>query len=144
MSVYSRFKKDPSGLRNLVELLECTPKDRRTKMINVGMEEDSEYTQRAVGLMMNFEDVLALKDSEMAEVMVVAPVRSIGAAFSRQPADFKKFILTCCPMSRMGEVRDLLEMEYTLPEIGGAQLKLIETTRKLERQGTLRVKKIPA
>ena len=144
MSVYTRFKKDPDGLRNLVELLEVTPRERRTKMINVGMEEDADYTNKAVSLMMTFEDVLKLKDSELAELMVHAPLRSIGAAYSRQTPEYKRFVLSCCPMSKMGEIRDLFEMEFTLAEIGGAQLKLIEATRKLERQGTLQIKKIPA
>jgi flagellar motor switch protein FliG len=144
MSVYARFKKDPDGLRNLVELLEVTPRDRRTKMITIGMEEDPDYTNKAVSLMMTFEDVLKLKDSELAELLVHAPLRSIGAAYSRQAPEYKRFVLSCCPTTKMGEVRDLFEMEFTLAEIGGAQLKLIEATRKLERQGTLKVKKISA
>ena len=68
MSVYARFKRSPEGFRKLVELLESTPPSRRQKMIDVGMEEDAEYTNRALQYVMNFDDIIKLPDTELAEV----------------------------------------------------------------------------
>ena len=48
MGVYTRFKRNPDGLRQLVELLESTPSSRRQKMIDVGMQEDPDYTKQAL------------------------------------------------------------------------------------------------
>src|SRR5436305_9736278 len=78
MSVYARFKRNPEGFRQLVELLESTPPSRRKKMIDVGMAEDPVYTQRAIEYMMTFEDVLKLPDMELAEVIATTPARMIA------------------------------------------------------------------
>ena len=69
MSVYARFKRDPGGLRKLVELLETTPILRRQKMIDVGMAEDPVYTEKVLKFVMTFEDVIKLPDVELAELI---------------------------------------------------------------------------
>lgn len=45
---------------------------------------------------------------------------------------------------RATEIRDSMdEPRVSLREIGGAQLKVIECARKLERQGLIKTKRIP-
>ena len=144
MSVYARFKKNPDGLRALVELLESTPASRRQRMIEVGMEEDPAYTERALSFMMTFEDILTLPDLELAEVLAQAPPKMSAYAVALAPEETKiRFLKNAIPKV-MAQIKDSLIDKVGPREVGGAQMKLIETARKLEKQGFVRAKKIPA
>ena len=143
MSVYARFKRSPDGFRKLVELLESTPLSRRQKMIDVGMQEDPEYTNKALQYVMNFDDIIKLPEPELAEVCAKAPAKMIGYAIHALSEDEKKKFFSCCKRENVSEVRDSADVNVGPREIGGAQLKLIQTARELEGQGFVRVKKIP-
>jgi len=144
MGVYTRFKRDPEGMRKLVELLETTPLVRRKKMIDIGMVEDPEYTKKAMELMMTFEDVMKLPPLELAEVLAKSPSgRTIAFAFKAAPQPIKDNVLKNCKPQIAAEVKDQFQVEIGAREIGGAQLKMIEIARKLERAGLVKSKKIP-
>lgn len=145
MSVYARFKKDPEGLRNLVELLESTPLSRRKRMIELGMEEDPDYTQKALEFVLSFKDVLALSDNELAEVIAEAPARMTGYAIHAASKEIQKRFVAAAQQKQVSEIREVLEIQQVRPsEIGGGQMKLVATLRKLEKKGVLSKKKIPA
>lgn len=143
MGVYSRYKRDSGGFRKLVELLETTPSVRRQKMIDIGMEEDPDYTQQAMEYMMNFHDVLKMEDMELAEIMAKAPPRMIAYAILEQPQDVQERFLRCSKPHVASEVKDYLGVKVTAREIGGAQLKLVSTARELEKAGKIKTKRIP-
>lgn len=143
MSVYARFKRSPDGFRKLVELLETTPVSRRQKMIEVGMAEDAAYTEKALRYVMDFKDIINLPDMELAEVCAKAPPRMIAFAICQLDEDVKQKFLRSCKPKVLAEVRDWIETKVGLREIGGAQLKVIESARELERSGFVRTKKIP-
>lgn len=143
MSVYARFKRNPDGFRQVVELWETTPIDRRQRMIDVGMAEDPEYTRRILEFVMTFEDILKLGDLELAELMAVAPPRFIALAIQRQPEEVINRFLRNAKGPVISEVREYLDSNATLRDIGGAQLKLVGEARKLERKGLVKAKRIP-
>jgi flagellar motor switch protein FliG len=143
MGVYSRFKKSPDGFRQLVELLESTPMSRRQKMIDVGMAEDPEYTQKAMEYILTFEDILKLPDGELAEVCNAAQGRTVAMAIAQLPPETKDRFLKCCKPPKAAEIRDFGGTQVQLREIGGAQLKLVEVTRQMEKKGYVKTKRIP-
>lgn len=143
MGVYSRYKKSPEGFRALVELLETTPLERRQRMIEVGMEEDPEYTSIALQYLMTFEDVLTLDGPELAELMAAAPPRMTAFAISHLGDDVIGRFLNHSKTRVAAEIRENLETKVTKKEIGGAQLKLVGCARDLERAGFLKIKQIP-
>lgn len=143
MGVYSRFKKNPEGFRALVELLETTPASKRERMIEVGMAEDAEYTLKALKHMMTFDDVLNLSESELAELVATAPPKMIGFAIHKSDEETQKRFLRCARPGVIAQIREALEVENVgLREVGGAQLKVIESARALERKGLVKVKRI--
>lgn len=145
MGVYTRFKRNPEGLRQLVELLESTPASRRKKMVDVGMQEDPEYTQKALQYMMTFADVLGLPDMELAEVLAEVPPRFAAIAIYSSSQEIKDRFISRCPPKSAAEMKEALESSGVSPsQIGGGQLKLIETTRKLEKKGLIKAKRIPS
>jgi len=142
MSVYARFKRSPDGFRKLVELLETTPMSRRQKMIDIGMAEDPEYTRRALEMVMTFKDVIGLPEMELAEVCAKAPPRLLAYALNLADEDTKTRFLRCSKPRVAAEVKDYLDVKVGPTEVGGAQLKVVETARELERRGFVRTKKI--
>jgi flagellar motor switch protein FliG len=143
MSVYARFKRTPEGFRALIELLETTPVSRRQKMIDVGNAEDREYTERALKFMLTFEDVINLPDMELAEVIATAPPRMTGYAISKSSKEIQDRFLKNSIARLAGEIRDFMQTTIGLREVGGAQLKLVEVTRQLEKKGLVKTKQIP-
>jgi flagellar motor switch protein FliG len=143
MSVYARFKKVPEGLRALVELLESTPLSKRQKMIEVGMEEDQAYTEKALSYVMSFKDIINLPDVELAEVIAKAPARSLAFAIHNANEEIKKRFFRNSQPAVVAEIRDVLNMNIGPREIGGAQLKVVSIARELERKGLVRIKRIP-
>lgn len=144
MSIYARYKRSSDGFRQLVELMESSPKDRRDKMLQAGMKEDAEYTKRAAQYFITFEDIIKLNDSELAEVVATATPKIIAASIANQPDEIKKRFLICAKGAQAAEIRDLMDNEHTLKEIGGARLKMIAVTRSLEKKGLIQLKKLPA
>jgi flagellar motor switch protein FliG len=146
MGVLTRYKKDPDGFRKFVELLETTPSARRQKMIDVSMAEDPEYTESAMKLMFVFQDVLGLPDLELAEVCATAQPRTIAMAISQLNPEVRDRFIKCSKPPVAVEVRDYLSANNAaaLRDVGGAQLKMIEVTRSLEKRGLIKTKRIPA
>lgn len=145
MSVYSRYKRQPDGFRALVELLESTPSLRRKKMIDVGRIEDPDYTEDALRHMMSFEDILGMPDMELAEVVAEAPPKMTAFAIAKASDAIKTRFVRCASPQRAAEIRDFLDEATNLgaADRGGAQLKVVEAARALERRGVIRTKRIP-
>jgi flagellar motor switch protein FliG len=142
MSVYARFKRSPDGFRKLVELLETTPMSRRQKMIDIGMAEDPEYTRRALEMVMTFKDIIGLPEMELAEVCAKTPPRMLAYALNLADEPTQTRFLRCSKPRVAAELKDFLSVKIGPAEVGGAQLKVVETARDLERQGFVRTKKI--
>ncbi|MCM0605583.1 MAG: hypothetical protein KA715_05785 [Xanthomonadaceae bacterium] len=143
MGVYTRYKRDQDGFRKLVELLESTPMSKRERMIDVGMEEDPEFTQKALGYCIAFEDIIALPDMELAEITSACPPRMTGLAIAELGADVKARFLKNTMPKFVQEIKDAMEEKVHMREVGGAKLKLITTARDLERKGHIKLKQIP-
>ncbi len=145
MGVYTRYKRNPGGFRQLVELLESTPKSRRDKMVEVGMKEDPTYTQRALQFMMSFEDIINLPDLELAELVCKAPPQITAFAISKLEETSRDRFVRCAQVKPqvMAAIRDYLTQTVSIHQIGGAQMKLIGVARELERGGLVRTKRIP-
>ena len=143
MGVYTRFKKSPDGIRQLFELLESTPLSRRQKMIDVGMQEDPNYTQRALSYVIDFGDVMKLPEMELAEVLSEVPGRFTGFAIFGLAEEIKTKFMSKAPPRAIAEIKEVLELKTVTPvQIAGAQMKLIEMTRKLEKRGLVKTKRI--
>jgi len=143
MGIYSRFKRAQDGFRALVELLESTPITRRQKMIDAGMAEDPAYTEQALKYVLSFEDVIQLPDLELAEVVAAAPPRIMAYAISQTSDEVKNRFLSNAQPRVRAEIKDYLSVQVGLRELGGAQLKIVEVTRQLERRGLIKTKRIP-
>lgn len=143
MSIYRRYKTAPGGFRKLVELFESTPPERRKKMIDAGMAEDSAYTRKALQYLMDFDDVIKLPDMELAEVVNQTPARVLFYAISTLDAPNKdRFLSTALPKMR-GELNNLLDEKCSARDVSGARYKVVSIARELEKKGYVKTKIIP-
>lgn len=143
MGVYTRYKREQDGFRKLVELLESTPMSKRERMIDVGMEEDPEYTQKALSYCITFEDVVNVSDMELAEITSACPPRMTGLAIAGLSEEIKARVLKNTMPKFVQDIKDAMEEKAHMREVGGAKLKLITVARELERKGHIKLKQIP-
>lgn len=143
MGAYDRYKKDPDGLRKLVELLETTPMKRREELINKGMAEDAAYTKAAVDFIITFQDILQLPEMELTEVIAAMKPKSVAQCIFKNTEEEKKRFLACVQKTRVLEVHSYLDTTPSAVEIGGAKKEAIAMARALEVKGLLSIKKIP-
>jgi hypothetical protein len=87
---------------------------------------------------------MELPDMELAEVCAKAPPRMLAYALNLADDATKQRFLRNSKPAVVAEIRDLLDVKIGAAEVGGAQLKVIETARDLERRGFVHTKKIPA
>ena len=145
MGVYTRYKKSPTGFRQIVELIETTPMSRRQKMIDVGMSEDPEYTRKVLSFVLSFSDVIHLPDLELAEVLGSVPGQWIGFSIHNQPKEVQDRFMSQSRPKSIAEIKEVLEdSKVTAFQISAAQSKLIQATRALEKKGYVKTKSIPS
>jgi flagellar motor switch protein FliG len=143
MGVYHRYKVHPNGLRQLVELLESSAPRRRERMIRVGYAEDQSFTRLAMGFMMTLDDVLALSDMELAELLCSCNPRLLAFAIQGLETEPRSRFMKCCPRGLQVEVKLYLESPPRPEEVSAGFRHLLSQARKLERDGVLQVKTIP-
>lgn len=143
MSIYARYKREQEGFRQLVELLELTPLARRQKMIDAGMQEDPDYTQKALEFIMVFTDLIGLRDPELAELVFATPPRYVASAIQSLTQEQKDRFIRCARPAQGGEIKEFLDQPVGPKEVSAAQYKMVELARDLEKKGYVSVKRIP-
>lgn len=144
MGSLTRFKRTPEGLRQLVQLWETTPLVRRQKIIELAKQEDPEYTKKALEYVITFEDILKLPDLELAEVLAATPPQQTAYALHQTGNEVRDRIFSRVKLPLGHEIKEALANSTPNPTlVEGAQLKMVEVTRKLERTNVIRTKKIP-
>lgn len=143
MSIYVRYKREQEGFRLLVELLEITPLVRRQKMIDAGMQEDPDYTQKALEFVMVFTDLIDLPEAELAELVFSTPARYAASAIQPLTQEQKNRFIRCAKPAHGGEIKEFLDLPVSPKEVSAAQYKMVELARELERKGYVSVKRIP-
>lgn len=141
--MFARYKKDPEGLRKIVEFWELMPKEKRQKLIDKGMEDDPEFTALAESLLMKFDDIKTLNEMALAEVLSEVPPRHVGYVLTALPPELQEIFKKCAPLKALSEIRDGMESSPTPQDQGSGAIKMIEAARRLERDGQIPVKKIP-
>jgi flagellar motor switch protein FliG len=87
---------------------------------------------------------MKLPDLELSEVLAETPGRFVGFAIHKASEEVKNRFLAKANPRTGAEIKEYLEMpNVTLAQIGGGQMKMIETTRKLEKKGLIKTKRVP-
>ena len=108
------------------------------------MLEDPDYTNLAMSYVITFEDVLHLPDIELDRLLAETPTRITAYAIYSANDEIKNRFLAHSRPRAVAEIREYFGTPNVTPiQIGGGQLKMIEITRKLEKRGIIKTKKVP-
>jgi len=106
MSIYYRYKKSLGGFRSLVELMEVTPLARRQKMIELGLKEDPEYTQKALNFIISFQDIIESSNEELTEILYkVKNSMIIGYSINGKPESIKERFVKLAPRNLAADIQ---------------------------------------
>lgn len=148
MSLTARHKK-PGGFRKLVNSLECTPPQKREKILEALRKEDPDFIHEVEKSIFSFEEFEKINDLIICEIVgaMKGQMRSLAMALFKCPNEtlVQKFLKNMKP-AEVYEYREALE---TFKEIRGyeqvaGRFKIIEKARELERQKKFTLKRYSA
>jgi len=128
-----RYKKMQDGVSKLASLLENSAPSKQQNILKVGIAEDRMYINQVLAAFLDWDDVLALKDEELCELLYIAKPNTIAMALLEQPANIVERFLKICKREIMGKVKDALEFPRTKNAsfITTARIELVANYRTL-------------
>ena len=144
MSLLARHKK-PGGFENLVHFLETTPQEKREKLVAAMAAEDAEFMNRIMRSILTFDDLFSIRDEILMEVIFALGENIRVLALALYKIENKTLIekvKKCLSPKQMVAYREAEgELDkVTKSQREGAQLKLVELTRKVDIERNLKLK----
>lgn len=139
MSMLARYRK-PGGIQQLVQLLEsCLPK-KRESLLKTICDEDANFGALVKAKILTVDKVFKWDPLMVCEVTTRMTDRALAIALKGLPADYAKIAMHTMRDMKKREVNTLLESLTPTPiEIESAHIKLIETVRLLQKEGSLKL-----
>ncbi|MCC6277334.1 MAG: hypothetical protein IT289_05410 [Oligoflexia bacterium] len=139
MSMLARYRK-PGGIQQLVTLLESSLSKKRETLLNHIMAEDKEFGALVKAKILTVEKVFKWDPLVVSEVTTRMTERALAIALKGLPPE--AFAIATHTMRDLKK-RDLQNFLETLKpsavEVETAHIKLIETVRLLEKEGSLKL-----
>lgn len=143
-----RYSGTDAGFRQYVELLETTPPKKRQEFLDAAKKENAAFAENIEKFIITFEKITKLPEMELAEVFGATGLKAefmANAILSVQDSSVKDLLVKFVPRKMAAEVM-LLMKDFPSPkppEVGAARLAMIQTARKLEKEGKLKTLLIP-
>lgn len=144
MSLLARHKK-PGGFENLVHFLETTPLEKREKLMEAMQAEDAEFMKRVGDSLLLFNDFKKVRLEILMEITyeLGENIRILALALYKwddtELVEHFKKALAPKQMAAFKEAEGELD-KVTKSQREGAQLKLVETARKIDLARNYRIK----
>lgn len=141
MSMLARFRK-PGGVQQLVTLLESCLSKKREALLNTIMSEDKEFATMVKAKILTAERIFKWDPLIVSEATTKLSERTLAIALKGLPPQCINISMHTMRDLKKREVMNLLEvLKPSQVEIESAQIKLVETVRGLERDGSLKFDK---
>jgi Mg/Co/Ni transporter MgtE len=108
-----RYKKMQDGVAKLAALLESSALSKQKNIIKIGINEDPIYINNVLSIYIEWDDVMALRDSALCELLHIAKPGTIAIALQEQPQEVIERFLKACKREVMGKIKDALEFPRT-------------------------------
>jgi Mg/Co/Ni transporter MgtE len=134
-----RYKKFENGYIKLAELVETSLPAKQKKILEVSLAEDFLYTEKVLSVMLVWDDILALPDLELSEILHKAKPASIAVSILNLGDDIRKRVLVACQHEKMGKVKELFEYPPKTTEamIVSSRLDLVAKYRECIKENKL-------
>lgn len=129
-----RFKKTRAGLIEFACILEQSPPNVRTKILEDVGQLDPSFLRMALRKVVYFEELVFLDESCLAEILSASSPKILAFALTGAEESFKKKIMGSLGYRKMRQVMDEQDKMGT-PENGevlGAQIQILKIARELE------------
>jgi flagellar motor switch protein FliG len=139
MSMLARFRK-PGGVQQLVVLLESCLTKKREALLNTIMNEDKEFAAMVKGKILTAERIFKWDPLVVSEATTKLSERTLAIALKGLPPECTTIAMHTMRELKKREVMNLIEvLKPTQVEIESAHIKLVETVRSLEKEGSIKL-----
>lgn len=139
MSMLARYRK-PGGVQQLVQLLESCLLKKRETLLNTICAEDKAFGDMVKAKVLTAERIFKWDPLIVSEATTRLGERTLAIALKGLPPECFQIATHTMRDLKKREVTNLLETVKPNPiEIETAHIKLIETVRKLEKEGAIKL-----
>jgi flagellar motor switch protein FliG len=139
MSMLARYRK-PGGVKQLVALLESCLSKKRETLLNTIMAEDKEFGTMVQSKILTVAKIFTWDPLVICEATTRLSERTLAICLKGLPPEAFPIATHTLRDLKKREVTNLLEvLKPTAIEIESAHIKLVETVRSLEKEGSLKL-----
>jgi flagellar motor switch protein FliG len=139
MSMLARFRK-PGGVQQLVALLESCLTKKREALLNTIQTEDPEFASMVKTKILTAERVFKWDPLVVSEATTKMSERTLAIALKGLPSECIPIAMHTMRELKKREVMNLIEVLKPTPvEVESAHIKLVETVRNLEKEGSIKL-----
>jgi flagellar motor switch protein FliG len=135
----SRALNQSGGIKSAAEMLNALNKNVSKNILTTLEERNAELGQAIRHKMFTFTDLPRLDTQSLQKLLREVDMRDLALALKRADDSLKKLVLSC--MSKRAAETVTEEMSFMsavkLKEIESAQMKIVETVRRLEEEGEI-------
>jgi flagellar motor switch protein FliG len=144
MSMLDRYKK-PGGFVQLLALVETCGQAKQEKFLEIISKEDSHWADAIKKKMLSIERIYSWPDEQLAEIFGTLQDLTVAVALYAANDSIRNRINGYFSHGRKRKIDDLFgTSKPSAPEIAATHMKIIESVRKMEQDGFLRLEKFDA
>lgn len=138
MSIISRYRR-PGGLTQLVQLLETSEKPKRAELLDIIAKEDPGWAYFIQSKALSIERVLSWPSPILEQIFAKVPLQFVAILSQMADSDTQRKIEDSINRSLLRELYQLrAEKTYSLEHRWNVGVKILQTVRELQGQGTLK------
>lgn len=139
MSMLARYRK-PGGVQQLVQLLESCLSKKRETLLNTIIAEDKDFGTMIKTKLLTIEKIFKWDPLVVSEATTRMGERTLAIALKGMPPEAFAVATHTMRDLKKREVQNMLEtVKPNAVEIESAHIKLVETVRNLEKEGSIRL-----
>ena len=140
-SMLGRYKK-PGGFLQLLSLLESFGPQKREKFMNLIEDEDISWARALKSKMLTIERLFTWPEDVISEVFRRLPIKNLACVLKNgKAADVEKIVKFMTHAERRKLDDEMAAMSPKPEEVFATYVKVIELTRKMIKEGEIRIEK---
>ncbi|MEK7358516.1 MAG: FliG C-terminal domain-containing protein [Bdellovibrionota bacterium] len=138
MGMIDRYRK-PGGFVQLVSLVETCPTSKQEKFMEIIRTEDPRWADHVRMKLLSMDRIYSWKDEVLVEIFGTLQDLTVAVALHASSDTLRVRILTYFTHGRKRKIDDLYGSQMpSQQEVAATHMKIIESVRKMEQDGSLR------
>jgi FliG C-terminal domain len=138
MGMIDRYRK-PGGFVQLVSLVETCPTSKQEKFMEIIRSEDPRWADLVRTKLLSMDRIYSWKDDVLHEIFGTLQDLTVAVALHAANDSLRPRLMTYFTHGRKRKIEDLFGSQMpSQQEIAATHMKIIETVRKMEQDGSIR------